>query len=142
MDISKLNKAYQLLIDLTEIEESKEEIQKMADILANNDTENDFQLTVEVKKEVEEEIITASEFGNKMEIAGLAFFSPQSDAYKFIQRQKKELNNDNECKIDFRISSKVSLQMLGLMLCELNLKEDSILKEMGEIGVTRKNKKI
>lgn len=141
MKIENLNTAYKLLIDLNDIDEQKKEIQKVAEILVENETENEFQMSVS-KANTIETTDSAIDHGNKLEIKGMSFFSSQSDAYKWIQEQKGKISlEENSNKLDLRISQKVSLQILGLLLSELNEKEKGILQELKAIGVTYKNKR-
>lgn len=137
MKPENINLANALFNELAKIQAQKEELQNIAEVLLNNnDTTNEFSLSVDVIKPKQE--VSVLEQENKTNNFGFftGIFHPSSDAYKFIQSCKDKIAN--ESKIEFRISQNVSLQMLGLILGKLNLKESEIIKDLKKLGINFK----
>ena len=137
MKPENINLANALFNELAKIQAQKEELQNIAEVLLNNnETKNEFSLSVDIVKPKQE--VSSLEHGNQTENKEIQMFrfEAQSDAYKFIQSCKDKIAN--ESKIEFRISQNVSLQMLGLILGELNLKEYGIIKDLKKLGINFK----
>jgi len=138
MNINKLEKATKILEQIKAIDAEIIEIDKLAIIILNNETNIQLALNVEnlTKAKEAKEKVTFDEDGS-MSISERAM-DEYRNLYFPSDRIKMMLNGMNPKTSDRNfsqpLSDKLTLQILGVLLCEKNAIKDSLIKKLVGFG--------
>lgn len=142
MKIKDLSKAAKILEKLSILDKQINEIEKVAEMIANSETESSFSFSMkvkDVKKEQEESIKVTIDtdgslsFGNSGRalsrlsgLYGLSMFATESKSDK----------KDKSEKLNFDLSENESLGLLGLMIGKKQRERQELLNALSEYGVS------
>lgn len=142
MKIKDLSKAAKVLEKLSILDKQINEIEKVAELIANSETESSFSFSMkvkDVKKEQEESIKVTIDsdgslsFGNSG--SGLSGLSRLYGLSMFSSESKTDKKDKSE-KLNFDLSENESLALLGLMIGKKQRERLELLNTLSEYGVS------
>lgn len=142
MKIKDLSKAAKILEKLSILDKQINEIEKVAEMIANSETESSFTFSMKVKdvKKEQEESIKATidsdgllSFGDSGR--GLSGLSRLYGFSMFATDSKSDKKDKSE-KLNFDLSENESLGLLGLMIGKKQRERQELLIALSEYGVS------
>lgn len=135
MKIKELEKATGMLQDVKILDNEIIEIEKMAMLIANNDTESMFTLQVWDKdKEQEEKNKASFDEDGSLQVPGSSFADYlMSGMLPFVT--PKFDKNEHISTIKYDLSINASMQILGVLLWEKQNKRQNLIKKLNKYGI-------